>query len=105
MLIGLEALAADDRIAPGALQVEFHHLFNEGIEADLRLPSELGARPCGVAQQGVNFSGPEITGVDPNNHLAGACIDALFIQTLALPLQLYVEVSRSSNHKLPDGML
>lgn len=67
-------------IALGGLQVLAHHLGHQFVERDLRRPAELVLGFAGVAEQGFDFGGAEVAGVDGDDQPScwGGALAAIF---------------------------
>ena len=72
------SLGEQQRVALGGLQVRRHHLRDERVEADARLPAELGAGARRVAEQGIDLRRPEVAWVDADDAFSASDIDADF---------------------------
>src|ERR1700686_3146083 len=57
-------------LPPRDRKIACHHVLDQLREARLRLPAELLPRLAGVADQEIDFGGPEIRGIDANDGLA-----------------------------------
>src|SRR5450631_1746060 len=66
-------------------KVGLDHLLHQLVEAGFVPPAEPLMCLGGIAEQEVNLGGPEIAGVDFDQHLPRACVDALFIDARAAP--------------------
>jgi len=68
------------------IEVGIDHFLHEGVERNLRLPTELCACQGGITQQRLDFSWPEITRVDSHDHPSGRYVDALLVQARAFSI-------------------
>jgi hypothetical protein len=67
---GLVAVLLHQFVALGGLQVLAHHFGDQFVERDLGRPAEFFFGLAGVAQQGFDFGGAEVAGVDCDDALA-----------------------------------
>src|ERR1700686_3027632 len=63
-------ILAIGNLPPRDRKIACHHVLDQLREARLRLPAELLPRLAGVADQEIDFGGPEIRGIDANDGLA-----------------------------------
>src|SRR5579863_5068197 len=101
----LVAVPCDQRVAPGVLQVRGHHLAHQLGEADPRRPTELSACLARIPEQRVNLGRPEVARVDSHDDPSAAGIDAMFIETLALPADLLSELACCELDEFAHGVL
>ncbi len=85
------AMTLDEFIALRCLQVFAHHLGNKLFETDLGCPAQLGLRLARITQQGFHLCWAEMARVNRDDTLAGVVV-ALFRDTLALPVDRYVQL-------------
>src|ERR1700686_17270 len=67
------------------LQVGFHHLRDELVEADPVGPAQLPLRLGGIAEQLIDLGGPEVARIDRHQRLVRLVIHSDFFDTLAAP--------------------
>jgi hypothetical protein len=85
-------------------KVGLNHLPHQRFKRNLVMPSELGSRLCGVAEQHVDFGRPEVARVYLDNYVAIARIHALFLQARTLPFQPPTDAFKRLVDKLSNGM-
>src|SRR5262245_15382670 len=78
------AASAQVRVGFRGLQVRAHHLDDELLEADARLPAELAARLGGVAEERVDLGRAKVARIDRDDAPAFR-VDALLRFSLAAP--------------------
>src|SRR6185437_12019737 len=76
------------------------HFDHQGIEIDPVFPSELGPRFRGIADEIVDFRGPEIARIDLDEHLAACLVDAGLAAALAPPCDLAADDRKRARDEL-----
>src|SRR5450631_3610020 len=79
-------ILAIGNLPPRDCKIARHHFLDQLRKTRLRRPAQFLPRLAGVADQLIDFGGAEIGGVDANDGLAGAGVDADLIHALAAPL-------------------
>src|SRR5206468_10159146 len=91
MPIDLVAFFRYECIALGQGKVGVDHFTDQRVEGDLRRPAELVANLARIAEQGVDFGGPEITRIHPYDRVPAVAIDAELVGAAAMPLDIHVK--------------
>lgn len=79
-MVGLIAFLFNQVIPPGLLDVLLDHPPHQLIEGDFRLPAQRLLGLGAVAQQKLDFRGPEIPGIDLDPDFAGSGVPADLLQ-------------------------
>src|SRR5690349_19288822 len=85
------AAAAHERVAFRRMQVGLHHLGDELLEADARLPSQLAARARRIAKERVDLGRPEVARIDRDDAPAPR-IEPGLVLALAAPAHAQAEL-------------
>src|SRR6185295_805330 len=101
---GGEAVALDELVALGGLQVLAHHLRDQLAEADARRPAELALRFRSVAEERVDLGGTQVAGIEGDD-AAALLVVALFVGALALPADAHAELGRGLLDELAHAVL
>src|SRR5688572_24619276 len=67
------------------IEVALDHLFDQFVERHPVLPAQFTARLARIAEQEIDFGGPEVVGIDLDQCVAGLFVDADFVLAVAAP--------------------
>ena len=98
------AVLLHQRVALGLAQILAHHFLDELLEARLRLPAQFLFRPRGIADEGVDFGGPEIARVHGDDFFSRG-VERVLVGALALPPEADVEPRRREVHEFAHAVL
>src|SRR5256885_825677 len=98
------AVLLHQRVALGLAQILAHHFLDELLEARLRLPAQFLFRPRGIADEGVDFGGPEIARVHGDDFFSRG-VERVLVGALALPPEADVEPRRRQVHEFAHAVL
>mmetsp|Transcript_35635 Transcript_35635/g.55613 ORF Transcript_35635/g.55613 Transcript_35635/m.55613 type:complete len:228 (-) Transcript_35635:599-1282(-) len=87
------------------LVIRLNHVCDQLIQSNLGLPSQQFLSLGGVRLQKVDFGGAVISGINPDDDLAGLLVLTDLLVSLSFPNQLNSLLGKSQHHKLSHGIL
>src|SRR5258705_10953906 len=101
---GGEAVALDELVALGGLEVLAHHFLDQLAETDARRPAELALRLGRVAEERVDLGGTKVAGIEGDD-AAVLLVVALFVRAFALPADAHAQLGRGQLDELAHAVL
>jgi hypothetical protein len=81
-----------------------HHAIDQRLERHLGLPTELLARFARITEQQMDLRGPIEARVDSDTDLPGLGVDALLVDALAPPRELYSDARKRRLREFTHGV-
>src|SRR6202042_1137350 len=105
MPIDLVTLFSHQRIALGQSEVSLGHLTYQGVERNLRLPTQPLTNPTGIAKQGIDLGRPEITRVHTDYGTPATPLDSHLLVATSAPLDIHLQHFAGADDEIAHGML